>query len=86
MTPKAILGIIIRFCGLILILYSAFTCMYAVMRALEIFGLTDSVKGHFSKIDVTFCIIYLLSGIIIVRKADKIENFCYKTTSLPADK
>jgi hypothetical protein len=79
MTAKDLLGVIVRIFGLILIVWGGYSLIFA---GLESTGLIPA--GH-QPITILLSggVLYVASGVLIVRKAQAIENFCYRQNKKP---
>jgi hypothetical protein len=79
MTPKDILGLIVRLSGLFLLACGIYSEFYAAM---EINGFLPS--SHYpARIHFYWGVFYVIAGLTMVRKAECIENFCYKQSKKP---
>jgi hypothetical protein len=75
MSAKDILGLIVRLCGLVLIADGFYSILFAAVQALTAGLPTRTSNPAFA----IFGVIFSILGFIVVRKADRIENFCYKS-------
>lgn len=73
MTPKDILGLIVRLSGLLLAAFGIYSIVFAVG-----YFLGQINMGHSTSLAYfVFGLLYLIGGIAILKKAESIENFCY---------
>jgi hypothetical protein len=74
MTPKDILGIIVRAMGLFIIFYGAYNGLFAAAEAVGLLPAAQLPASHHA----VGTVLLLVLGLVVVRNADRLVELAYK--------